>query len=546
MRAREVIYYDVSPFAALSAQATTGNNVASFSEPERLFKENQVFRSIQTCENNYTVLDGTHSAFGDSEDEPENIALWSRAQSLHPSRELPGVVELDVRFGGLQSSPGIAFYFDRDNNNYCDWLSVSWYRGGALVSAGDFRPTGPVYSCVRQVEHYDRVRVRFRRLNMPHRYLRVEAVIFGIVRFFSDDSLEGLMISEGADPSGRSVYINSAHFTVNTQDPVPYLFLKRQPIQIKYGGGLVGVYYIDKSKKLADRRYSIEAVDKIGVLDNTDEFLGGMYYNTPAGTIIRAIVGGIFDVNVDASLENVPVTGWLPILKKRAALAQVALAVGAVVDASRTGEIKIRRMPEQLSKLIGRERVYAGGSVDIAFPYTGIELIEHNYTVGAEAEDLFKDTFTGQKLVKFRKPASNLSISGGVIIEMGVNYARISSTGGGECVLRGRPFIDNQNSVIIRTGDLVEGTQEKIEKIERCWLVNRRISREVAQRLYNYYLRQHVFKGDILLDLDELERVGDVVRVATGFEDDITGQIEKLALSFGHKNIKARGVIRGN
>lgn len=543
MNKREVIYYDVSPFAALSAEGSA-TNIADFSDISKLFKENQVFRSIQTCEKNYTVLNGTHCGFHD--DEPENIAFWSNKQSLFPSRNLPEEAMLEVKFGGLQSSPGIAFYFDRENNVYCDWLNVRWFRGSTQIDSKDFYPDSVIFSCLNKVDLYDRIQVKFHRLNMPCRYLRIEAAIFGIVRFFADNSLENLTINEGVDLSGRSIYINTAKFTISTKDPVPYLFLKRQPIYIKYNGGQVGVYYVDKSKKYADRRYAVEAVDKIGVLDNTDEFLGGMYDNTPAGEIIHDIVGGIFDVVIDDSLRNAPVTGWLPISKKRIALAQIALAIGAVIDASRTGEIKVRKMPEQVSKIIGKDRVYTSSSVDITFPYTGIELIEHNYTVGAEIKELFKDTFSGQKIIKFSEPVSNITISNGMILEMDVNFARISSTGTAECVLRGRPYIDNQNSVIINSGASIEGTQEKIEKIEKCWLVNRHISAAVAERLYNYYLRQYLFNGDILLDINDTEKIGDIVTVATGFEEDITGQIEKLTLNLGYKNIKARGIIRGN
>ena len=545
------MYYDVSPFAALSAEGSA-TNIAEFSDIPKLFRENQVFRSIQTCEKNYTVLDGTHSGFADD----ESVALWNTAQSLFPSRNLPAAVTLNVAFGGLQSSPGIAFYFDRQNNVYCDRLTVRWLRGNALVAEQEFHPDSPVYSCFRQVDFYDRVQVVFHRLNMPYRFLRVEAVIFGIVRFFTDENLESLAINEGFDPTGRSIYINSVDFTINTREPVPYLFLKRQPIFIRYKGRDVGVYYVDKSRKYADRRYSVEAVDKIGILDNTDEFLGGMYYNAPAEEIIGSIVGGLFELEIDGDLRHVPVTGWIPICRKREALAQVAIAINAVIDASRTNKIKVRRMPQDLSGVIGRDRVYASSGVDIAFPYTGVELIEHNYVPGNwnEVKDLFKDTFEGEKIIKFSEPHSNYTIENGTILEIDVNYARISSTGEEECLLRGIPFLDNQHSVIIETEHLIEGTQEKVEKIEGCYLVNSGNSRGIAERLYDYYQRQNLFNGDVLLDSDigggnGIERIGDIVSVATGFENDmpnITGQIEKLALNLGYVNIKARGIIRGN
>ena len=458
MNKREVIYYDVSPFAAVSAKTTLPNNAQGFSSVQKLFRENMVYRSIQTCEHNYTILDGTHDSFAPD----ENIALWGMELSLNPSRLLPNVVTLDITFGGLQSSPGIAFYFDTQNNGYCDMLNVKWYSNTTLLSDKTFYPDSPVYSCHNKVELYNRVRIDFMRLNMPRRYLKIEAVLFGIVRVFGEDSLENLTVNEGLDPTGRTVHINSASFTINTYrptdggDPIPYIFLKRQPLHIKYGGARIGTYYIDKSKKYADRRYSVEAIDKIGVLDATDEFLGGIYQNVQAETVINEIVGGLFDVEVDDSLRGVPVSGWIPILKKREALAQVALAIGAIVDATRTDAVKIRAIPTAVSKIIGKDRVYQSSAVAIEFPYTGVEVIEHSFTPGA-VKELHKDIFSGTKTVKFSEPTSNLTIVNGSVVGYGANYARI--TGGTlETVLSGKVYADNQSSVIVKSGPNIEGT----------------------------------------------------------------------------------------
>ena len=569
---REIIYYDVSPYAALSANAATGIGEAQeFSEVQKLFAENMIYRSVQTCEHNYTVLDGTHREF----EFDENIALWSTEQSLENSRILPGSVTLDVIFGGLQSGPGIAFFFDTQNNNRCDMLRVKWYKDNNLLADEIFEPDSAVYSCHNKVELYNRVTVEFMRMNMPRRYLKIEAVLFGIVRIFGDGDLENLTINEGFDPTGRTLYINSANFTINTnnknninnknnkKDEMPYLFMKRQPLHIKYNGMKLGSYYIDKSKKYADRRYAVEAVDKIGVLDASDEFMGGMYNNITAENLINQIIGGVFDVVIDESLKNIFVNGWLPIMKRREALAQVALAIGAIVDATRTDYIKINPVPEfgEVSSIIEKDRVYQSSAVDIEFPFTGIELTEHNFMASTSTRELYKDYFTGagEKTVRFSEPASNLTIDNGTILFSGVNYAVIKSNGG-TCVLSGKPYIDSKSSVVVKT-DLsgeIEGTKERIEKIENGYLVNKNNSHEVAQRLYNYYLRGNVFDGDFLVGkdgadinktdkIDKIEKIGDIVKIATVFEDNyITGQIEKLTLIPGYKNIKARGIIRGN
>ncbi|MCL2772361.1 MAG: hypothetical protein FWD71_03340 [Oscillospiraceae bacterium] len=551
MNRREVTYYDVSPFAAVSAKAAASDNLQDFSNVQKLFSENMNFRSVQTCEHNYTILDGAHDTLSTNLD----IALWSKNLSAAKTKLLQEPVTLDITFGGLQTSNGIAFYFDTHNNVYADIVNVKWYKDGAILSDMTFYPDSAVYSYYNKVELYNRVLITFGRLNMPGRYLKTEAIYFGIVRTFGDSELESLTINEGFDPSANSIYINSAEFEINTKDSIPYIFLKRQPFKITYNGIEMGHYYIDKSKKYANGKYSVEAVDKIGILDNTDEFFGGMYMNVTAAVVINNIVGGLFAVTLDPSLQNVPISGWLPIMKKRDALALVALAIGASVDATRTDDIKVKPIPTVLSSIIGQDRVYRSSSVEIEFPYTGVEVIEHNYVIGGQQKNLFKDTFTGSKMIKFPEPIYNLSITNGTITASAANYAVITSTGATETSLNGYSYIDSQNSVIVKTAETIEGTQERIAKVDKGYLINKNISQPVAQRLYNYYLRCNSFDGDFMMNTGSgnLEKVGDIVEIATVFDEDpispsekLYGQIEKLTLNLGYANIKARGIIRGN
>jgi len=552
---REITYLDVSPYAAQSAAARINSSqVQDFSDPQKLFEEDRIFRKLQSCEHNYTALDGSYGALRNG----ENTALWSRMQSAAGTRLLSPDVTLEITFGGLQNSPGLAFKFDTQNNTWCDMLRARWHRGNTLLSDQMFYPGSPEYTCRNRVELYDRITVDFMRMNLPGRFLRVEHILFGIVRVFGDGELESLTINEGYDPTGRTLFINSAGFTVNTKDPLAYIFMKRQPLHIKYNGELMGTYYIDKSRKYADRRYSIEAVDKIGVLDASDDFMGGIYTNIPAKTLLNNIMGGIFDLEIDASLENIPINGWLPVMKRREALAQVAVAVGAMIDTSRSGAVMIRPVPDSsdnnnAERVIDKDRVYQSGYIDVEFPCTGIELIEHSFTAGTEIKELYKDILTGEKTVMFSEPVSDLTITNGTIISSGANFAVIRGTGAA-CTLRGRPYIDVQSSVVIKSGEFIEGTQEKIEKIADCWLVNKNNSQKTAQRLFEYYQRKSVFDGDFLMDG---EKIGDHVKIASFFSTDsndstdsnegfISGQIEKLSVYPGSKNIKARGIIRGD
>ena len=559
---REITYYDVSPYAALSAVGTvSGGEIQDFSDVRKLFDEKTAYRSIQTCEHNYTILNGEYMELSENED----IALWSKRQSADGTHYLTQSITLDISFGGLQSSPGISFFFDVNGNNWCDMLRIKWRRDGVILSDKAFYPNSAVYSCVNKVDLYNGATIQFMRMNAPGRYFRLESVLFGIIRTFGDGELENLTVNEGRDPTGRTIYINSANFTINTKDELPYMFLKRQPLHIRHNGAYMGLYYIDKSKRYADKRYSIEALDKIGVLDASDDFMGGMYDNisniVTAENLIKQIIPESFNFNViiDGSLKNIKITGWLPIMKRREALAQVAVAIGAVINTSRTNVIEVKPMPKSggIKRVIDKDRVYQSAAVDIEFPYTGIELIEHNFTAGGEITELYGDVFSGEKTIKFSEPASNLTIVNGTVLYFEANYAIIKSANENiKCVLTGRKYTYNQNAVTVKTADMLEGTREKIEKIEDCYLVNRDNSQAVAQRLYSYYIRGNVFEGEFLIInakiKSEMEQLGDTAEIATVFKDAngkdeyISGQIEKLSLSLGNKNIKAKGVIRGD
>jgi len=545
MNRREIKYYDVSPFAALSAKATASNNLQGFSNVQNLFDESLQFRSIQTCEHNYVVLDGTHNAMKQS----ETIAVWSSQQSRLSDRYLPQAVTIDITFGGLQSSDGISFVFDPDNNGYADTVYAIWYSGTTVLSYKVFSPDSPEYSFENSVNYYDKISLSFITLNMPYRFLKIEAIYFGLVRVFGDHELESLTINEGFDPTANSIYINSMNFSINTKDPVPYLFRRRQPLIVRYNGVHMGRYYIDKSTRRADRRFDVEAIDKIGVLDAASEFMGDMYVNTPVSLVIDRIINGLFPYTIDPSLQFVLINGWLPILKRRDALALVAMAIGAVIDATRTDVIQIKPMPTELSEVIPKSRVYLPPAVNLEFPYTSVEVIEHNYVSTYAVKDLYKDTFTGTITVKFSEPMIIHPYTTGPvqILESGTNYMVIQSDGSAEVSVQGYTYLDNQNSVVVKTPLLIEGTEERAITIDKGTLINRNNSQVIAQRLYDYYQRQEVFDGEFVARLPNPEIIGDVVQVATVFEDgDTTGQIEKLSINLGYANIKMRGTIRGN
>ena len=233
---REITYYDISPLAAASANGTVSGNIQGFSNLRNLFAEELTYRSIQTCEHNHTILDGTHREFA----KDENIALWSTQQSQGQTREFPQSLTLNVTFGGYHSSPGITFRFDTQNNNWCDKLNIKWYKDGNLLSSKTFEPDCIFYPCYNKVELYNKVTVEFIRMNFPGRFLKIEEILFGTIRVFHDCDLENVTINEGFDPSGRTLYINSANFTIITSGSVSEKLGDVAKISAGFGDDITG------------------------------------------------------------------------------------------------------------------------------------------------------------------------------------------------------------------------------------------------------------------------------------------------------------------
>ncbi len=91
------------------------------------------------------------------------------------------------------------------------------------------------------------------------------------------------------------------------------------------------------------------------------------------------------------SLKSVTVRGYLAIQTHRAALQQVAFAIGAVVDCSRSDCINIT--PQRLrTKTVPVSRKVVGHEQTQDALVTGVEVFTHSYALGDRSGELFKES----------------------------------------------------------------------------------------------------------------------------------------------------------
>lgn len=307
------------------------------------------------------------------------------------------------------------------------------------------------------------------------------------------------------------------------------------PVYAYHGDGLLGKFYFKSGVRTGSVFYELSCVSGVGLLLDSDHY-GGMYTGETAGTVIADIIGGIVPYTIAPDAAATPLFGWLPIGSRRDNLRAVLFAIGAVLEKDTAGEINLVYPVETDAAPIADDDIYAGGSVDLATPATGVDVTEHSYLSLAsdDTETLYDgevaaDTIVtpGGKtvfgaLVTFSAPYHDLHAENGNILESGVNYAVLGQSPA--CVLTGRAYTHTTRIVSRRQS----GGTPNVLSAKEAYLVNTLCSETVADRLMNYYANARLISHDIVMHTED---PGDRVAFTDPFGDAAEGYIREMDIA---------------
>ncbi|MGE4549179.1 MAG: hypothetical protein AB7C89_06470, partial [Intestinibacillus sp.] len=340
---------------------------------------------------------------------------------------------------------------------------------------------------------------------------------------------------EEIDPISATLSINTLDFRLHSTDAEfsivnpqgVYRFLQqRQPVEVYDEGHAYGTFFLDTWRAESDNIYSMSAIDMVGVLDSTN-FMGGIYDGVTVGTLVAAIFDCTrLNYELNASLVALTVSGYLPILSRREALQQVAFALGAVVDCSRSNKARIYTLDDAGTATIGTDQKFEGGTVEVREYVTGVEVSEHKYTQSTESIELYNGTLSvGQQTITFSEPAHTLTATGATISASGANYAVLTVSTAGAVVLSGKRYNDTVRTVGYYSDSLQAGQTENILRVTDATLVTAANSAAVAKRVFDYY--QLRIEQEFEKELSD-ELVGQTVGVVTAYGEEKTGIVESL------------------
>lgn len=535
----KLVYEDLSPLAK-GDSTPTSTDKKSFVNMNDLKADDEnltVFPNYALCLPRYSKLDGKYV------NAPNTFPSSGLGYVSNSVSKEDGTFEsnpiVTFNFTSNHTAVGLNLIFNTYSGDYCTELNIKWYRGSELISEKDFKPNSVNYSCMNNVELFNKIVIEFKKTSKPYRYIFLSGIIYGVTRTYNQDEIMRINLLSEISQIGEELTINTFGFTLVVNDDTKYLFQKKQKLNLFNNGKLIGSYYIDTATRKSAKSYDIKCYDLIGILDQT-KFMGGIYNGVTAGSLLKKILG---DVNVEYTVDSVTanklIYGYIPILTRREALCWICMATCSVCDTTHSETVDIYRIDETVKRVIGMESQYSGVNIENTPIVTGLKLTSYSYTSVSDTVEVFNEVLNGSTLVEFMEPLHDLTITGGTIKESGTNYARITGTGS-TVVLRGQAY-NVSTKVIEKSNPLIGALDiQNIIEVSDCTIISSNNAEEVAQRIIDYYLKSKKVSAKIILGDNDL---GEKVTISTDFEGDITGVIEKIEISANNK-LAGKVVIR--
>lgn len=518
------------PFCDLAADLKT--------EPD----QRPVLPKYGTLEARQFLMDGSFALFPD---EPQGLfwGLWSRQQS-GPDGRFADPPVLEVAFSEPHSSAGLTLHFYGPTGDWASGVTIEWLgSGGALLVTAAFAPDAVDYYCARKVENYRALRLTFTATNRPGRYLKLTGLDYGVALTFTGSEVMQAHVLEEADLLSDEIRVNTLDLTLynregkfsilNPQGVFSVLQHKqkftvyedvradaRAAEKVTHN---MGTFYLSDWENSSDTVASFTATDAVGLLDSAPH-QGGVY-DTTAGALTADILTG-YEYKLAPELGDLPVRGWLPAGTRRTALQQLAFAIGAVVDCSRTDKIKLYPAPERSSALITYRRKFQGSGIKLRPLITGVTVTAHRYVPGPAGEQLFRDDLqTGEHEVAFSAPVLVEGCEGAELLAWGNNWARVKVTAAGPVTLTGRKYEDAATLYRRTAADIPPNAEPNILSIEDATLVGPELAEGVARRVLDYYARRYEQTFEMLA-ADEV--LADMLIVESFGGEQVRGALEKM------------------
>lgn len=316
---------------------------------------------------------------------------------------------------------------------------------------------------------------------------------------------------------------------------------------------LAGKFYMESITRLGTL-FAISYTSAMGLLDSAGQHYGGVYSNKTVGQLIREIIGDLFAFTVDPAVDQMVVrSGYLPIDGKRKNLQQVLFAYGVCVKEDANRDPYFTVLSNEAPIYIPDSNIYIDGEEIAGERASQVNVTEHQYSALSTDQEatLFAgavlaeaivapsgQTYQGA-LVEFVGPHHDLTVTGGTILESGVNYAILSA--GSNLMLRGKAYT-HVTRTVLRTRPDAASSGENVVKFPDCTMVSPTNADSVADRMMAFYGYAKTISQDIKATT---QRPGDYLAGSDPSRQPAQGFVQSMDISVSRILRAATKIITG-
>ena len=471
-------------------------------------KEAKPINKVATLERDYFLLDGSFALYDDLKS--PYVAYMSNdyiATIEVTSPKAISSVGLTFRFWEMLPNKIVLTFYDQNNR---------------VLSSGVFTPRNGDYRVVNKevreyiyfaecnVDEYYRVTIK---LESKDRYIRINTIEYGAEITYGDNSskkIKSCSIVEQADilsselpisESSLEVIDNENLFEITNPKSYYKYLQKRQKFKIYETIDdeefLVATHYLKEWSQTKKLLASFKLQDVIGLLDET-VFYGGIYKDYKVSSLIDEILSpfGITYI-LDKELQDITLSGYLPIASSRDSLKQVAFACGATVRTTKSDGIAIFKPNLETIGIIDTDRKLISKAHEIAQKdlITGVKIIAHDYGLESEIKELYRGEFeSGTYTITFDEPCKAISFEGATLISSYPNYAVIKANGG-EVLIKGQKYNDHKTEYSY-SPNTMNATDINDVRIDNATLISKNNALKRAREIYEIkqYRLEHTLK----------------------------------------------------
>lgn len=508
------------------------------------FENKQSLPRIQTCAHGQSRLDGTqrHLTKADLE---RNWGLWTRVTSAGDGNFANPPV-LHIHFSKVHPGFGLTLHFSTQEDSYPSRVRAVWLLRGKVVFQSVFACKGYQLEIAKQAGDHNAIQLHFLSTKRAYRPVRLEAISFGKQLVWQDGEIQKLEVLEEIDPSGATLPSGTAHIQIRPREELEEQLLSRQPLEIQAGEEQFGLYFLEfpwRDVYGDGQVLELNACDALGLMDHR-EFLGDMYRERKLTVLLNELFLTAFPTKkvsyqLDDSLQNETVSGWLPKGSCRTALQMICFALGASAQVRREGYIFIGPLPQEKALDLPAQEVYrqpAPPSVRPLLPVGKIQLVAKKFVFGTTAINVLDEQMApGSYDIDFTQPMHAFTMIGCTLQTARAGGVRILVKEQGRVRLGGRAYSESHQ---VFTAGQGEGD---VVVYDGCGLLEARRAQDIAQRLWQWHQSTACASAQVRrMNLN----TGQNLRLPT-LRHPVVGRIERLEtdLRRGKTEVKVTGNV---